>query len=161
MENYYRSKTKSLLYYYYMFVDIPEHKADHLFIDHKVSVWFDGDFSKPGEHYRIVVCHIRKRDENMFLEALSELPRIMMLLGYRDYEEYCEEFVALGKSSHKIDRRIYRKRMAILKSGRSLVRFALMCRIPIWKMFLFVTGVFLIDRKKCYILYVVFILNNQ
>ncbi len=124
-----------------MYVDVPEHKADRLFIDHKVRVWFDGDFRKEDTPYISVLCHIRKRDEKEFLEALSGLSRIVTLLGYRNYDEYCEELLTMVTISNKIDKRVYRKRMAILKDGRTIVRFARICGIPIWKMVLFITGI--------------------
>ncbi len=132
---------KSLLYYYYMYVDVPENKADRLFIDKKVEVWYDGEFRKADIPYISVLCHIHKRDEKAFIEALSGLSRVVTLLGYRDYDEYCEDLLTFVNKPRKVDIRAYRKRIAILKDGRSLFAFARSCRIPIWKMSLLMTGI--------------------
>lgn len=36
---------------------------------------------------------VRKKDEEKFLEALSELPNRMLLTGFPDYNEYCSGIV--------------------------------------------------------------------
>jgi len=71
------------------YFDVPEYLADDLFIQHQVRVRFLREYKKDGELYTIVMCRVRKRDEERFCEALEELPRKMMLLGYADYPAYC------------------------------------------------------------------------
>lgn len=41
----------------------------------------------------MVLCRVRKKDEKRFLEALGELPRKMLLMGYTDYLEDCTELI--------------------------------------------------------------------
>ena len=124
-----------------MYVDVPENKADRLFIDNKIEVWYDGEFRKEDTSYISVLCHIHKRDEKAFIEALSGLSRVVTLLGYRGYDEYCEDLLTVVDTHRKADRSAYRKRIAILKNGRSVLTFAKTCKIPIWKMCLLMTGI--------------------
>ena len=67
--------------------------ADQLFIQHQVRVHFSGEYQKKGKQYVIVLCRVRKKDEERFLEALRELPRKMLLLGYTNYLEDCSELI--------------------------------------------------------------------
>ncbi len=45
--------------------------------------------------YCLVCCELGKRDEQAFLEALDELERDLLVMGYRDYAQYCDEAFAL------------------------------------------------------------------
>lgn len=83
----------NLFYSYYAYFDVPEFFADQLFIQHQVRVHFYGEYQKKGKQYVVVLCRVRKKDEERFLEALSELPRKMLLLGYINYLEDCSELL--------------------------------------------------------------------
>ena len=41
--------------------------------------------------YCLVGCTLNKREEQAFLEALDELQRDLLVMGYRDYEQYCDD----------------------------------------------------------------------
>ena len=82
----------SLLNCHYAFVDTPEYLADQLFIRHEVKVRFGQEFHHPDKDYIVIICRVRKKDEQRFLDALNELPGKMALLGYADYPQFCEEF---------------------------------------------------------------------
>ncbi len=49
---------------------------------------------KFSSKYCLIYCVLNKRDEPVFLEALTELERDLLIMGYRDYEQYCEEVFA-------------------------------------------------------------------
>lgn len=80
-------------YSYYAYFDVPEFFADQLFIQHQVRVRFSGEYQKKGKQYVIVLCRVRKKDEERFLEALGELPRKVLLLGYPNYLKDCSELI--------------------------------------------------------------------
>ena len=40
--------------------------------------------------YCLITCELRKEDKPDFMAALLELHRDLLVMGYRDYEEYCE-----------------------------------------------------------------------
>ncbi len=46
---------------------------------------------KTSQRYCMVCCDLNKRDEQAFLEALDELYRDLLIMGYRDYEKYCDD----------------------------------------------------------------------
>lgn len=49
------------------------------------------------ERYTIVGCEVRKSEIGAFKQALYDMQTQMLLLGYRDYEEFCKRaFVELG-----------------------------------------------------------------
>ena len=76
---------------YYCFVDTEPYLADALFIRHKVRVMFQQEYQKDGTDYLIIFCKVRKKDKTRFLAALEDLKRNMLLLGYVDYQDFCEE----------------------------------------------------------------------
>lgn len=88
--NYYqRIDRPSMLYNYYAFLDTGAYLADQLFIKHQVQVHFREEYVRNNSPYRVIFCRVRKREQQRFLAALSELPTKMMLLGYTDYLETC------------------------------------------------------------------------
>lgn len=95
MENYLKLKTFSPFSSSYVFLDCEEYLSDQLFIKHRVPVKFGGEFVKKDSRYRIIRCKIRKRYEKCFLKALSEMYNKMLLRGYNDYQEFCENFNAI------------------------------------------------------------------
>ena len=54
---------------------------------------------KLDPRYCLVCCELGKRDEQRFLEALDELYRNLLIMGYRDYEQYCDAAFALLHTS--------------------------------------------------------------
>ena len=44
-----------------------------------------------SEKYCLIGCELNKREEQAFFEALDELDRDLLVMGYRDYEGYCDE----------------------------------------------------------------------
>lgn len=95
MENYLKLKSFSPFSSSYVFLDCDEYLADQLFIKHKVPVKFGGEFVRDGSRYRIISCKIRKKYEKSFLDALSEMYNKMILRGYEDYQEFCENVNAV------------------------------------------------------------------
>lgn len=94
MENYLKLRTYSPFSYSYIFLDCVEYLADQLFIKHKVPVKFSGEFIRENSKYRVICCKILKKYEDSFLKALSEMYNKMLLRGFGDYREFCEDFNA-------------------------------------------------------------------
>ena len=80
----------SFLYDYYVFIDTRDYLADQLFIRHKVRVRFKEEFGHPNTEYIFIFCKCRKRDSERFRAALAELPNKMLLMGHRDYNDFCK-----------------------------------------------------------------------
>lgn len=90
MKNYVRIKKLSLFNYHYVFVDTEKYLADQLFIKHKVKVKFGPEFVQDANEYRFIICKIKKKDNEAFLLALSEMRSKSILRGYKEYDKYCE-----------------------------------------------------------------------
>ena len=73
------------LYAYMDTADI--YRADDLFRKYRIRVKFKREWESPEGKYRVVFCSVPKRQVYLFEQAMSELPKKMMILGYDDYEE--------------------------------------------------------------------------
>ena len=75
----------------YAYADVPEHRADKLFIRSEIPVRFRrGEMTKDGEDYVIVFCRFKKRYEGRFLECMADLERAMVMEGHSDYGAFCD-----------------------------------------------------------------------
>ena len=73
----------------FVHVDTSAHLADRIFINHEIRVKFDRDFVRDSCPYIYVFCRIRKRDRAVFLEAMADLERKVLLTGHMDYRDFC------------------------------------------------------------------------
>ena len=90
MSNYIYLKSSTLSKYkQYMYVDCKNYLADDLFIKNKITVNFEGDFTKDDSDYIFVNCKVKKKDHDKFIETLGELKNKMLIMGYSDYESFC------------------------------------------------------------------------
>lgn len=76
---------------YFVYIDTPEYKADHIFIKNKIAIKFDQEFQKEGDKYILVVCSCKKQDLEKFLMSMEELERNMLICGNTDYKECCKK----------------------------------------------------------------------
>ena len=52
-----------------------------------------------SDNYCLISCDVSKRETQAFLDSLAEVHRDLLIMGYRDYEWYCDEaFSALEQS---------------------------------------------------------------
>mgnify|MGYP006914575442 FL=1 len=84
------TSSKLSRYKQYMYVDC-NYLADDLFIKNKITVKFEGDFTKDDSDYIFVYCKVKKKDHDKFIKTLGELKNKMLIMGYSDYESFCEE----------------------------------------------------------------------
>ena len=54
----------SLFYNYFAFLDTDAYLADQLFIKHQVRVHFCEEYVRGDSPYRVIFCHVRKRDRS-------------------------------------------------------------------------------------------------
>lgn len=85
------TSSKLLRYKQYMYVDCKNYLADDLFIKNKITVKFEGDFTKDDSDYIFVYCKVKKKDHDKFIKTLGELKNKMLIMGYSDYELFCEK----------------------------------------------------------------------
>ena len=95
LKNYWKIASPSLLFFRFMFIDTADYLADQLFIRHKVRVWFGKEFVKKDSPFRLILCKVKKKDVDRFLDALGELENKMLLRGYPEYTEFCHQAAGL------------------------------------------------------------------
>lgn len=92
MSNYIYLKSSNLSKYRrYIYVDCKNYLADDLFIKNKITMNFESDFTKDNSDYIFVYCKVKKKDHDKFIKTLGELKNKMLIMGYSDYESFCEE----------------------------------------------------------------------
>ncbi len=92
MSNYIYLKSSNFSKYRrYIYVDCKNYLADDLFIKNKITVNFEGDFTKDDSDYIFIYCKVKKKDHDKFIETLGELKNKMLIMGYSDYESFCEK----------------------------------------------------------------------
>ena len=62
----------SLLNAYYAYMDTDAYLADQLFIKHQVRVHFREEYARDDSPYRVIFCHVRKRDQFVPLNKRSK-----------------------------------------------------------------------------------------
>lgn len=80
-------------YKYFVYVDALGYSADKIFFKNGMSrIKFLKEYYQLSMPYVIVTCRIKTKELEMFEESMEELKRNMLIMGYRDYEEYCNDF---------------------------------------------------------------------
>lgn len=101
MKNFWRMRDCSIFSVPYAYVDHCSYLADSLFVQNKVRMKFKGECVKTGSPYRIVFCKVRKKDTERFEEALERLNSKMLLFGYKDYSDMCNEVAKMLEEGTK------------------------------------------------------------
>ena len=70
------------LYAYMDTADI--YRAEELLRKYRVKVRFKREWQLPDGRYRMVFCSVPKKQAMLFEQAMEELPKRMMILGYDD-----------------------------------------------------------------------------
>ena len=76
-KNYVKLNDFSILNLHYVYFDKAEHLADQIFIRNRLRVYFEKDYENSAKSYNVVFCHVRKKDEEVFLKSMDELQNKM------------------------------------------------------------------------------------
>lgn len=76
-------------------MDNNSYLADTLLAQRKIVMKFKEEMARIDSPYCIIFCKVLKRDAQKFEEALEKLKDKMLLLGYRDYVDVCDEIERL------------------------------------------------------------------
>ena len=101
MKNFWRMRDWSIFSVPYAYVDHCSYLADTLFVQNKVRLKFNREYTKTESPYHIIFCKVRKKDAERFEEALERLNNKMLLCGYRDYPEVCSEIAEMLEEGMK------------------------------------------------------------
>lgn len=95
MKNFWKMGDFSLFTIPYIYVDHNSYLADSLFSQRKIVMKFRGEMVGIDSPYCIIFCKVLKRDVQKFEDALEKLKDKMLLLGYSDYADVCNEIAML------------------------------------------------------------------
>ena len=95
MKNFWKMGDFSLFTIPYVYVDHISYFAESLFIQRKIVMKFKGEMARIDSPYRVIFCKVLKRDVQKFEDALEKLKDKMLLLGYSDYVDVCDEIAIL------------------------------------------------------------------
>lgn len=97
MKNYLKIKSFSLFKTSYVYVDVADnYQADQIFVREKLHVQFKkGEFRKDDSSYVIVCVKVSKKDTEKFEKCMELLANKMLLNGYNDYPEFCEQLMKM------------------------------------------------------------------
>lgn len=90
MSNYMRTDKFNPFRVYFFYVDCKEKLADDVFIENELTVYFHGDYYNKESKYMWVSCSVKRRDVSKFEECMERLHDKVLILGYTDYDEFCE-----------------------------------------------------------------------
>ena len=106
-KNYWRLQKFSIFYSHYAFIDSPDYLADQLFIKQKVKVDFDKEYGQEGSNYLVIFCKVRKTKEKEFIRALEELENKMLLMGHKDYLNFCTDMKKKSVTHKSMKQRLF------------------------------------------------------
>jgi len=96
MRNYYPYKKLFGLGYMYFDIMIDDHfLGDSIFYKNKIPVKFGETMTSDKYKYCVVFCSIKKKYKEQMEESFKELRHKMDLLGYLDYEDFCNEMLTV------------------------------------------------------------------
>lgn len=84
--------SKSYAYVDFLDPSTGKYLADGIFIKNGLKVKFGkGELKNIGTDYVIILCDIKKKDNDKFLECMKELHNKILLLGHNRYDGICED----------------------------------------------------------------------
>ena len=100
-KNYIEISKLSLMYNYFCFVDTNKYLADGIFKRRKINVKLGNEYGRDDSNYVIVFCRAKKKDREEFEAAMEELEQKMLILGHKDYMEFCRRLQVREKGKGK------------------------------------------------------------
>ena len=91
MNNYIRVGCFSPFHHRFIFVDTKDYVSIRLLAAADIGVSHVKEMMKRGSPYRLIVCHVRKKDLDKFYEVLKKLRNRILILGYKDYDKVCDD----------------------------------------------------------------------
>lgn len=76
----------------FVYLDVPEYKADQIFLEHGVVPRFYEEWRKDSIPYVCIRCRVSRKDRHKFIAAMAELTKKMLLTGFENYDEVATVF---------------------------------------------------------------------
>ena len=92
MANYMELYSRSPFTTQFLYFDVPEYKADQIFLEHGVVPRFYEEWQKDGTPFVFIRCRVSRKDKHKFIAAMSELTKKMLLTGFETYDDVSTNF---------------------------------------------------------------------
>ena len=76
----------------FIYLDITDQAADHIFQKNHLNIKFDGKFSNEELPYIVVMCKVHNEDIQKFKNCMEELEKAITLRGYTKYGEFADNY---------------------------------------------------------------------
>lgn len=85
----------------YFIIDTADYLADRIFIEKKLPVYFGRELKRENSPYILIEVRIKKKREKDFLSCMEKLKNNMLLMGYFDYQDFCQELQTFLSENRK------------------------------------------------------------
>ena len=102
--NYFQVGVDGRMFSWFMYADLTtdgKYTADQIFIDHGLHVKFDREYTKTvdGDTYSVILCRIRKKKKDIFIQCMDELNKKILICGHNSYEKIREDMGMIAYES--------------------------------------------------------------
>lgn len=89
-KNYLQLHCYSPFSYFYVFVDTIDHIYERVMSSSGIILKSVKEYVKDGSPFTLISCYVRKKDDPLFCDAVQQIRKKALLLGYREYDEVCQ-----------------------------------------------------------------------
>lgn len=102
--NYFQIGEDGRMFSWFMYADLKvddKYVADDIFVDHGLYVKYDREYSKEvdGDTYSIILCRIRKKKKDVFVQCMDELNKKILICGHNSYETIRKDMGMIAEGS--------------------------------------------------------------
>ena len=98
-ENYIDSGPSRFRFHRFLYIDSDRQMAFSLFNRLHIRPKFDSVWQSRETDYRLVFCKVRKKEADLFRQAMKDLMNKMLLCGDLEYEKFCGEIIGAMKEA--------------------------------------------------------------
>lgn len=98
-KNYLQLHCHSPFSLFYIFVDTIDHIYERVMSSSGILLKSVKEYVKDGSPFRLISCYVRKKDVPLFCAAVQEIRKRALLLGYREYDEMCQQMQQCEKDN--------------------------------------------------------------
>ena len=92
MANYMELYSRSPFSTQFLYFDVPEYKADQIFVEHGITPRFYEEWAMDGTPFVFIRCRVSRKDKHKFIAAMAELTKKMLLTGFETYDDVSANF---------------------------------------------------------------------
>lgn len=92
MANYMELYSRSPFSTQFLYFDVPEYKADQIFVEHGITPRFYEEWAMDGTPFVFIRCRVSRKDKHKFIMAMAELTKKMLLTGFETYDDASTDF---------------------------------------------------------------------